>query len=64
MISSSVLSPLMMVSLCITARYRGRCCVNQGCCRISGRVIRLSGSTSSMRGIRSRAPGERWLGRL
>lgn len=31
---------------------------------ISGMVMRFSGSTSSMRGMRSRAPGDRWLGRL
>ena len=31
---------------------------------ISGIVMRFSGSTSSIRGIRSRAPGDKWDGRL
>ncbi len=44
---------------CMTARYLGRWSMNQGCCRISGMVMRFNGSTSSMRGIRSRAPEKR-----
>ena len=31
---------------------------------ISGMVMRLRGSTSSILGMRSLAPGDRWLGRL
>ena len=38
--------------------------VRGGADLISGMVMRLSGSTSNMRGMRSRAPGLRWLGRL
>lgn len=59
-ISSSRRGLLTAVSACITARYLGRRCVNQWCRRTSGIVMRLSGSTSSMRGMRSRAPG--WQG--
>ncbi len=36
-------------------RYAGSLWVNQGCLRISGMVIRFIGSTTSIRGIRSRA---------
>ena len=46
----------------MTARYRGSSTANHGCCRISGIVMRLSGSTSSMREMRWRAPGERCVG--
>jgi hypothetical protein len=47
-----------------TARYQGKWFWNQACCLISGTVIRFMGSTSSILGIRSLAPSDKWLGNV
>jgi hypothetical protein len=59
----------MLQQLVVSSGKGGASAVQPGVSRgrglahlISGIVMRFSGSTSSMRGMRSLAPGLRWLG--
>mmetsp|Transcript_8681 Transcript_8681/g.39464 ORF Transcript_8681/g.39464 Transcript_8681/m.39464 type:complete len:286 (+) Transcript_8681:281-1138(+) len=63
-VSASTLVACARVSGGGTTRYRGRCTTYHGCVRISDIVIRFSGSTRSIRAIKSLAPGLRCDGKL